>query len=251
LKENKTITASIVLYNEDSNELSKTIASFLKVPLSKRLFLIDNSSTNKLKGKFNHLDIEYIHNTKNVGFGAGHNMVLDSIKKTGPYHLVLNPDVIFNPDVIPNLIKILEKEQDLAMISPKIVFPNREHQYSCRRYPTFFELIFRWLGIKNNTVKNGIYKDKDLTKPFYPEFIQGSFMLFKTEDFIDLNGFDERYFLYMEDVDICKKIDSMGKKKMYYPKEQIGHVLKKGSSKNIKLFFIHLSSMLKYFRKWA
>jgi len=251
LKENKTISASIVLYNEDSNELSKTIASFLKTPLSKKLFLIDNSPTNTLKNKFKHLDIEYIHNTKNVGFGAGHNMVLDSIKKTAPYHLVLNPDVIFNPDVIPNLIQVLEKEEDLAMIAPKIVFPDGKHQYSSRRYPSFSELIQRWFGFENNKIKKGEYRDKDLTKPFYPEFIQGSFMLFKTTDFVKLRGFDERYFLYMEDVDICKKIDTLGKKKMYYPKEQIIHALKKGSSKNIKLFFIHLSSMLKYFRKWT
>ncbi len=251
LKKNKTITASIVLYNENFEELSKTIDSFLKTPLSKKLFLIDNSPTNTLKGKFKHPDIEYIHNKKNVGFGAGHNTVLENIKNIATYHLVLNPDVIFNPDVITNLIKELEKEKHLAIIAPKVVFPNGEPQYSCRRYPLFSELILRWLGIENNTVKKGIYKDKDLTKPFYPEFIQGSFMLFKTEDFVKLNGFDERYFLYMEDVDICRKMEALGKKKMYYPNEQIIHTLKKGSSKNIKLFFIHLHSILKYFRKWS
>ena len=55
----------------------------------------------------------------------------------------------------------------------------------------------------------------------------------------------------MEDVDICKKIDALEKKKLYYPKEEIIHVLKQGSSKNLKLFFRHTSSAKKYFLKWG
>ena len=76
-------------------------------------------------------------------------------------------------------------------------------------------------------------------------------MLFKTEDFKTLEGFDERYFLYMEDADICRKIDLLGKKKLYYPKVKITHQHQRGSSKNIKLFFHHISSAIKYFLKWG
>ena len=185
-----------------------------------------------------------------MGFGAGHNLVFNTIKNTSEYHLILNPDVTFKPDIIPNLIKILKKDENLAMIAPKVIFPNGKHQYSCRRYPTVSELVFRRLRIITQQVKKGEYQDIDLTKPFYPDFLQGCFMLFKTNDFIKINGFDERYFLYMEDVDICRKIDAIGKKKMYYPKEEIVHVLKKGSSRNIKLFFRHFLSILNYFKKW-
>ncbi len=250
MKNNISITASIVLYNEDSIELSKTIDSFLAITLSKKLILIDNSPTDSLKSNFIHPDIEYIFNNKNIGFGAGHNLAIDIIKDSSSYHLILNPDVTFNPDVVPTLIKELETDNELAMIAPKVVFPNGEHQYSCRRYPTFSELIFRRLGVVTQQVKKGEYRDKDCTQPFYPDFLQGCFLLFKTKDFVKLGGFDERYFLYMEDVDICKKIDTVAKKKMYYPNKEIVHTLKKGSSKDIKLFFYHFSSILKYFRKW-
>ncbi len=231
------ITASIVLYNESIEELSKTVTSFLNIPIAKKLFLIDNSPTDKFKNQANHSDVEYAFIGENLGFGAGHNKVLDKIKNTSTYHLVLNPDVTFQPKVIPNLIKVLEKDDNLSMISPKVVFPDGEHQYSCRRYPTFFELILRWFRFENEKVKKGKYLDKDLTNPFYPDFIQGSFMLFKTIDFVELNGFDERYFLYMEDIDICKKIDAIGKKKMYYPNEEITHILKKDSLKKYKIIF--------------
>jgi len=255
LKEKKVISATIVLYNEDINELSKTIDSFLNTSISKKLFLVDNSPTDHLKIVANHPDIEYIFNEKNVGFGAGHNRIINSIKNTSTYHLILNPDVTFDTKVIPNLIQEIEKQNDVAMIAPKVIFPNGEHQYTCRRYPTFFELTVRRISLLKNVfstrIRKGEYKDKDLTKPFYPDFVQGCFMLFRTVAFVQINGFDESYFLYMEDVDICRKIDGINKQKMYYPNEEVVHVLKKGSSKKGTLFFRHLSSSLKYFRKWS
>ncbi len=254
MKEKKVITATIVLYNEDINELSKTIDSFLNTSISKKLFLVDNSPTDQLKIVANHPDIEYIFNEKNVGFGAGHNRIINSIKNTSTYHLVLNPDVTFDTKVIPNLIKEIERQDVIALIAPKVIFPDGEHQYTCRKYPTFLELVVRRISLLKNVfstwIRKGEYKDRDLTKSFYPDFVQGCFMLFRTADFVQINGFDERYFLYMEDVDICKKIDGINKKKIYYPNEEVVHVLKKGSSKSIKLFFKHLSSSLKYFKKW-
>ena len=76
-------------------------------------------------------------------------------------------------------------------------------------------------------------------------------MLFKTEDLLRLEGFDERYFMYMEDVDICRKIDLSGKRKLYFPATEIIHTHRKGSSKEFRLFFIHISSIIKYFMKWG
>lgn len=248
------ITASIVLFNEKFNELSKAINSLLKTEVTKKLFLIDNSPTDKLRNKFTHPDIEYLFIGKNIGFGAAHNRVIEKIKDYSKYHLILNPDVSFTPSVVPNLIKEMEKENDIAMITPKALFPNGEHQFSCRRYPSGFELLVRRSGILrimfSSLIKKGEYNDKDLTKSFDSQFIRGCFQLYKTEDFLTVKGFDERYFLYMEDVDICRKIDTIGKKKRYFPKEQIIHVLKRDSSKRFKPFMFHTSSIIKYFIKW-
>jgi GT2 family glycosyltransferase len=255
MKEKIEITASIVLYNEDLNELRATIKSFLEVPLNKKLYLIDNTPQKKFDNLFLHKDIEYIGVGKNIGFGAGQNIVIKKIANESKYHLILNPDVNFETQVIPNLIKQLEKDETLSMIAPKVLFPNGEHQYSCRRYPRFSELIGRRFGLIKPffrpIIHKGQYRDKDLTGAFYAEYLAGCFHLYKTVDFVKLGGFDERYFLYMEDVDICKKIDALGKKKMYYPNEKIMHVLKQGSSKSIKLLFRHSLSAIKYFIKWG
>jgi len=249
------LTGTIVLFKENIVDLSKTINSFLSTPISKKLFLVDNSPTDVLKNKFSHPDIEYVFIRENIGFGAGHNRVIDRIKNLSTYHVILNPDVSFELSVIPNLIKNIEKDKELALISPKVLFPNGDHQFTSRRYPTFFELIIRNISflkyIFPSIIKKGEYNDKDLSQPFYPDFLHGCFQLYKTECFVKLKGFDERYFLYMEDLDICRKIDKLGKKKMYYPNEEIIHILKKDSSKNLSLFFIHLKSSMKYFKKWS
>ena len=255
MKEKLDITASIVLYNEDITELTKTVACFLNISLNKKLFLIDNTPNKQFKGIFNQEEVIYIAVGKNIGFGAGHNVIINKIKSASKFHLILNPDVSFKAAVITNLISELENDKTLAMIAPKVLFPNKTHQYSCRRYPSVSELLARrFIFLKpffKSVVLQGTYRDKNLNNPFFAEYITGCFHLYKTTDFVALQGFDDRYFLYMEDVDICKKISSLDKQKLYYPKEKITHVLKQGSSKDLNLFFRHTSSAIKYFLKWG
>ena len=255
MKEKLDITVSIVLYNENLKELKKTIACFLEIPLRKKLFLIDNTPKKIFQNIFTQKEIKYIAVGKNIGFGAGHNIIIKEIENVSNFHLILNPDVTFKPAVISNLITALEKDKSISMIAPKVLFPNGLHQYSCRRYPSVSELLARRFSflkpLFSAVIFKGEYREKDLTTPFFAEYITGCFHLYKTADFVNLKGFDERYFLYMEDVDICKKIDASGKNKLYFPNEKITHVLKQGSSKDIKLFLRHTSSAVKYFFKWG
>ncbi len=246
----KDISIAIVLYKENPKILQKTIDSVLQISLTKHLFLIDNSPTNNLQSLANHPDTSYIKNERNIGFGAANNLIKNQTEITSTFHLVLNPDVVFEPDTIVKLIHRLKAYQEVMMIAPRVVFPNGSHQFTIRKYPTFFDLIIRKLTIFKNRIHDKEYRNEEVTKPFFPEVIHGCFMLFKTEDFLKIGGFDERYFLYMEDVDLCKKIDAYGKQKMYDPSVSVSHVLMKGSSKEMKLFFYHLSSAIKYFLKW-
>tara|TARA_B100000767_G_C19771805_1_gene540459 strand:- start:3201 stop:3953 length:753 start_codon:yes stop_codon:yes gene_type:complete len=246
---NYEITGTIVLFNNDISVLKRTVDSFLKTTLIKRLFLVDNSPTNSLEKYFLHKDIEYIFMGKNFGFGKAHNIVLE--KLSSKYHLILNPDIVFSTDIIQILIEQLDKNPDVAFITPKVLYPNNEIQYVCRKHPTLFDLINRRFKLSQKAISQNEYRDRNLTKPFFPDFIHGCFMFFKTNDFIELGGFNERYFLYMEDADICREIDKLGKKKLFFPSLEITHLYQKGSSNNIKLFSYHISSAIKYFLKWG
>ncbi|WP_258691411.1 glycosyltransferase [Tenacibaculum aquimarinum] len=239
------------MYKNDEKTLQHTVDCFLKTPVTKKLFLVDNSPTDILKELSNHKDIIYIFNGKNLGFGSGHNTIINQLENLSNYHLILNPDVSFSETVIPNLCTKLAVESNVSMIAPKVVFPDGKHQFSSRKYPKPIDLISRRLGLFKSRVRNQQYQKIDLSKSFNPDFISGCFMLFKTVDFVNLNGFDERYFMYLEDVDICKKIDETNSKKLYYPKEKIIHIADFGSAKNLRLFFFHISSAIKYFNKWG
>ena len=85
------ITASIVLFKENLETIKKTIDSFLKTPLEKKLYLIDNSPVNNLESHFKHFEIEYIYVGNNIGFRKAHNLGLNKINSD--FHLILNPDV--------------------------------------------------------------------------------------------------------------------------------------------------------------
>ncbi len=113
------ITASVVLFNEDLETLKKTVDSFLKTPIEKKLFLIDNSSENRLEKYFKQPEIEYLFVGRNIGFGGAHNIILDKINSE--FHLILNPDVVFSSEVIPALTKILKQEPNVSFVTPKVL----------------------------------------------------------------------------------------------------------------------------------
>src|SRR5688572_7805687 len=89
------ITASIVLYKNDTNEVNKAINSFLNTKLRIKLFLVDNSPNDSLQTLASDPRVEYIFSNGNKGFGSGHNVALRKAKDIAPYHLVLNPDISF------------------------------------------------------------------------------------------------------------------------------------------------------------
>ena len=251
MQEEKHITASIVVYKENLKVLENAIDSFLGSPLSKKLYIIDNSPSNEFKNKIQNDSVEYIYSNKNIGFGKGHNSILHKLTSENKYHLILNPDVRFHPEILEKLVLKMESNESFSMIAPRVLNSNNELLHTARRYPSLFELIFRFLGIFKKFTIRGEYKNQNHKQSFSPDFVQGSFMLFKTEDLLRLEGFDERYFMYMEDVDICRKIDLSGKRKLYFPATEIIHTHRKGSSKEFRLFFIHISSIIKYFIKWG
>ncbi|SEC49051.1 hypothetical protein SAMN04489761_3137 [Tenacibaculum sp. MAR_2009_124] len=243
------LTCCVVIFNEDINVLKKMIDCFLSIPFAKKMFLIDNSSNQDFTIT-NTEEIEYIKNKRNVGFGRAHNQILGHIEGKSDYHLVLNPDVEFDGVIFQKLISSLENDDKITMISPKVLNSDGSLQFTCRKNPTVKEMISRRLGINKDYVKEREYRDIDLNKSFTPEFIHGCFMLFKTKDFVALGGFDSRYFLYLEDADLCREIRKSNRKLLYFPDVHIKHLHRKGSSKRIKLLFYHIASAYKYFKKW-
>lgn len=249
------IAASIVAFKNNSTVINAAIKSFLQTPLDVCLLVIDNSPTNKLKDLIikDHR-ITYVHNQYNVGFGKAHNQAIRQYSDICKYYLVLNPDVYFSTDTLIQLYNYLESSSSIGLIAPRVLYPNSERQTSCRLIPTPFDLLIRRVPLGKRLFKKRVQINEFLNHE--PEsimeapFLLGCFMLFRMDTLNKAGLFDERYFMYLEDLDICRRINRYAKV-VYYGPAFIFHLYERASTKNLNMFASHVVSMIKYFNKWG
>lgn len=247
------ITISIVTYKTDTKELKKCIDSLCSSQVGK-IYVVDNSQQQYLaefcKGKDK---VEYIA-SENVGYGAAHNKAIKKALLNGAkYHLVLNSDVYFEPSVLEHLTEYMDSREDVAMVQPNIVYPDGKMQYTCRLLPTPANLIFRrFLPKKMVEGMNYRYMLKmfdhktELNVPYH----QGSFMFFRLSAFEKVGLFDERFFMYPEDIDITRRMHKYYRT-MFWPGVTVVHAHRAASYKSKKMLKIHMWNMIKYFTKWG
>lgn len=248
------ITVSIVTYKTDLGELEHCLAS-LNSSLVKRIYIVDNSSEKYIEEFFkSYPAVSYIPGA-NVGYGAGHNKALRLVMADEEvnYHLVLNSDVYFEPSVLGRLKDYMESHADVAQLQPRVLYPNGELQYTCRLLPTPANLIFRRFLPK----KLGESMDRRYTLKFWDHksaanvaYHQGSFMFFRKEAFLTVGLFDERFFMYPEDIDITRRMHRHFRT-IYLPEVSIVHAHRAASYKDKRMLRIHIVNMIRYFNKWG
>jgi hypothetical protein len=249
----KDLTASIVAYKNPANILAQTIHSFLNSTSDSSLYIIDNSPTDQLKYLAYDPRITYIFNKKNVGFGAGHNISLRQILDKSKYHLILNPDVYFEPDVLVKIHHYIERHPDIGLIMPKVLYPDGRLQHVCKLLPTpktlimrrFFAFLTTALEKENYELHASGY-DKIMDVPF----LSGCFMFVRTSSLKKVGLFDERFFLYTEDTDLSRRIHKHYRT-VFYPETNIFHYHQRGSYKSPRLLWHNIKSAIKYFNKWG
>ena len=127
------ITASIVLYHNDTTILKAAINSFLNNQLDIHLYLIDNSLTSDLESISSDSRVSYFHNPSNPGFGAAHNIAIKKAIESGSeYHLVLNPDIYFEKGTLAKIVNFMDQNHDVGNLMPKVLYPDGQIQYLCK-----------------------------------------------------------------------------------------------------------------------
>lgn len=247
------MTVSIVTYRTDLDEMRKCLAS-LESDAVEKIWVIDNSSDEDMrdfcKGR---PKTEYVPNP-NVGFGTAHNIAIRRAIAVGSRrHLVLNSDVRFEPDVLPRLEAYMDANPDIAVLQPKVVYPDGSHQPTARLLPAPIDVFGRrflpksWMRKRNDRYTlAGISDSKDEEIPY----LQGSFLLFDCNALKAKGQFDERFFMYPEDIDICRRMHEYGRV-VRHPAETIIHDHRAGSYHSRRLLHIHVVNMIRYFNKWG
>lgn len=266
------ITASIVTYNHHLLDFEPVLRSLFASPVDV-IYVVDHSDTvMDLKAELNEytakvlLGESYLQEKRNNGFrlvymphenngyGGGHNVAMRDAKEHGSeFHLVVNPDVWFGPEVIPAMVDYMRGHDDVGNIMPKVLYPNGSVQRLAKLLPSPMDMIGRFclpdfvIFRRNNKFE---LRQSGFTKTMNVPFLSGCFMFLRTSILDTVGYFDERFFLYGEDVDFSRRIYRQYRN-VYLTDISIYHTFTRGSRKSLRLMLIHITSMVKYFNKWG
>jgi hypothetical protein len=182
--------------------------------------------------------VRVIRNLAPKGFGANHNQAFK--QASGQYFCVINPDIRFESEPFSKLLAHL-KNPFFGVVAPWVVGPAGELEDSVRRFPTpaaIFAKLWGYSGNDNYSLAAGGIE---------PDWVGGMFMLFPRQVFEQLHGFDERYFLYYEDVDICGRVWLAGYRVAVCPDSRVVHHAQRSSHRSLRYLRWHLASMLRFF----
>lgn len=247
------ITASIVLYKTSPAELEKVCYSLFQTDIFSKVIIVDNSPDDRLKNTIKNKKVEYLFSGKNLGYGKAHNLAIKKIIDKSDYHLSLNTDIFFSKAVIPKLINYLEKHPKVGLILPRVINLRGEVQYLAKLLPTPSNLIIR-LFLPERILKNKRTKYQ-LAFNGYNTIMEapclsGCFMFFRVAALKKVGLFDERFFLYVEDFDLSRRMNEEYKT-IYYPRVTITHYHHRHSYKDHRMMLVHIISAIRYFNKWG
>jgi GT2 family glycosyltransferase len=249
------ISACVVTYNscyEVFDALASLEAAALEMPMS--VYVTDNASAD---GTCEWISkafpfIRVIENSKNRGYGAAHNAVLPLLDSE--YHLIMNPDIVFKPETLKRMADYLTDHPEAVIATPRVLNADGTEQRLPKQQPTLRYLaggVLRRFGKvfdKWRAVYTGARMD--LTRPAEVAFATGCFMLIRTRVFVKLKGFDESFFLYMEDSDLSRRAMNEGRI-IYCPDCTVTHHWKRASHRNWRAGAAHIRSALRFFLKWG
>jgi GT2 family glycosyltransferase len=249
------LTVSIVLYNTSAADLRRCIASLSHFSGYLYLYLVDNSPSNALNGECpDTLPHEYIHLPGNPGFGAAHNVAIRRAQGLGSsYHLVLNADIAFEYDILSPMLVYMEKNSRIGHMMPKVLYPDGSVQRLCKLVPTPSDLFMRRFGAPKLREANNRYfelHDSGYDQIMFVPYLSGCFMLLRQSVLKEIGIFDERFFMYPEDIDLTRRI-AENYETIYFPRVFVVHDHGAASYKSVKMLFIHIFNLLRYFNKWG
>ena len=259
------ITFVIVSYNS-ARTLRGAIKSCIEVveafyPKKGAVIVYDNASKDNCRQIMDDFSLKYPDifigkkGEANLGFGVANNRAVTALpSKT---YVLVNPDVTFKPKIISRLEETLNSQPDIAIVCPKLLYHDKSVQPSIRRFPTFNFLLCKYLlGEKlQNILCPFDYYYAGIPSPRKPMEINwaiGAFMMVSGK-YVERYGlFDERFFLYFEDVSLCVDAWQNGYRVLFQPEVSALHLYQRSStrSKFNRLTLIHIISALKFFAKY-
>jgi len=226
------------------------------------ILVIDNHSDDESVGVLrnrvgDHPQVRIIETSGNLGFGFGYNTGAKYAE--GEYLLINNPDKFMPLDGVERLVASIQSDSSIGVVAPRLTHSDGSSRLSIRRFPRILDILSRrsFLGkICPNALKQYLMMDSNMDERQEVDWVVGGSFLIQRALFTELHGFDERFFLFFEDTDLCKRVGLAGKKVLYDPSVVVRDKKRRLSGQSFwDLFWkktgrTHISSALKYFWKW-
>ena len=247
------LNVSIVLYHTPVAELNNVLSVLLQAKEVNRIYLVDNSE-GPLRLPVEDERIVYRFSGANLGFGKGHNVAIrESVREGVPFHLVMNSDITFSAANIAEMLAYMEAHSDVACMMPNVQFPTGKPQRLCKLLPTPVDLLGRRflpeMFIRNRNARYEL-EFTGYNRIMNVPALSGCFLLCRTDALDKAGMFDERFFLYCEDIDLTRRMHAQGKT-LFYPNVTISHDFRRGSYTNLRLMWTHMRSACLYFGKYG
>jgi len=261
LKKNKGLTqpkVSIITVGMNHisylKELLNSVYVEFRPKVSFELIYVDNCSKDGSVSfvKENYPEVIVVENNQIKGFGENNNIGV--AESTGKYIAIINPDIVLLKGSLDKLVEFAELNTDIGIFAPQLLNPDLSIQYSVRVFMSlkilFWRLITRGKDTSNNRIiREYLLKDLDTNKTQSVDWAIGAALLMTKLFYCELNGFDEDYFLYLEDEDLCYRSWKRKKPVLYFPDSKMIHNHFRSSSKLNKTSYFHFKSMILFFYK--
>ena len=207
----------------------------------------------------NSTQIKFILNKKNLGYGQGNNRGIQ--QSTGEYFLILNPDIELYKGNIDLMVRYMDKQPEIGVLAPQLIYEDGTVQDVYRRFPRLIDFIIKrtflkFLPLFRYRLFKYLMHDKNPELIEDVDWVVGACILIRRKMYEEVRGFDSRYFLFLEDTDLCRLMWEQNYRVVYFPKAKATHFQKRLSDGGIidifrkKTVRIHIVSAIKYFLKF-
>ncbi|MDT2756578.1 glycosyltransferase family 2 protein [Enterococcus asini] len=251
------VIISIVTYNSpDAFETLDQFRSIMEAYPQFELIVHDNHSESDYVSKLKSYDyVTVFEGNENAGFGHGHNENL--LHRQGDYALICNPDIVLEKADLDVMLQKIQAQPKVVAVFPSVYNSDGTPQYLVRKQLAVFDYFLRFMPSQrlkrafSKRLQEFECRDLSETEDSFIKMGSGCLMLVDLAKYQAIGGFDERFFMYFEDNDLCLRLGSKGDRLLYTPAAKIIHHYGKGSHRSFKLFVIFMQSMFKFFNKWG
>jgi len=246
------VTAVIVNYNS-APDIFECLDSLRAADHPVDLVVVDNASTDGSPERLAELDdVRLVRSARNAGFGGGVNLGVRTVDPDGAI-LLVNPDATLAPDAVSLLVATLDEHPQAAAVGPLVLNPDGTVQPSKRRFPTWTQAAMHstigvfWPG--NPGTRAYVCADLPEDRPSLVGWLSASVLLLRADAFREVGMFDERFFFYVEDLDLCRRFADAGHELWFEPRAEAVHTWG-GSTRNAsKQLWQHHTNLFRYVRK--